>query len=76
MAIAPFRRKIVTQNGQIINDGERTLSPTVLLHMDWLCKNVEGTIPQFDEIAPYAKDTVRELGIYRDTIPMEKEGSL
>ena len=44
--------------------------------MDWLCENVEGEIPTFDQIAPFARDTVRELGIYRDTIPMEKEGTL
>ena len=41
-----------------------------------LCENVEGNIPTFDEIAHFAQDTVRELGIYRETIPMEKEGDL
>jgi hypothetical protein len=44
--------------------------------MDWLCENVIGSIPQFDEILPFAQDTVRELGIYRDSIPLEKEGVL
>ena len=72
----PFRRKLVTQGGRVINDGTRTLSAEELLHMDWLCENVDGSIPAFDELAPFAKDIVRELGIYRDSIPMEKEGSL
>ena len=44
--------------------------------MNWLCDNVEGSIPQFHEILPFAQDTVRELGVYRDQIPMEVEGSL
>ena len=44
--------------------------------MDWFCDNVDGEIPSFDQIAPFAKDMVRELGVYRDTIPMEKEGQL
>jgi len=72
----PFCRKLVAQDGRVINDGTRTLSPEELLHMDWLCENVEGSIPSFDEIAPFAKDIVRELGVYRDSIPMEKEGAL
>lgn len=72
----PFCRKLVAQDGRVINDGQRTLSPEELLRMDWLCENIEGTIPAFDEIAPFARDMVRELGIYRDSIPMEKGGSL
>ena len=69
----PFQRKLVAQGGRIINDGSRCLTPEELLHMDWLCENVEGSIPEFDKIAPFAQDMVRELGIYRDSIPMEKE---
>lgn len=74
--IDPFRRRIVAQDGTVKNPGNRTFTPDELLHMDWLCENVEGSIPGFDEILPFARDTVRELGVYRDTIPMEKEGSL
>jgi basic membrane lipoprotein Med (substrate-binding protein (PBP1-ABC) superfamily) len=75
-ALDPFKRKLVDQDGRVVNDGSRTLSPEELLHMDWLCENVEGSIPDFDEIAPFAKDMVRELGVRRDIIPMEKEGDL
>lgn len=74
--LEPFQRRVVAQDGRIINTGDRILSPEELLHMDWLCDNVDGYIPPFDEIAPFAKDMVRELGIYRDTIPVEKEGTL
>jgi len=75
-SIDPFRRHIVAQDGTVINEGDRILSVDELLHMDWLCENVEGFIPSFDQILPFAKDTVRELGVYRDKIPMEKEGNL
>ena len=74
--IDPFRRHIVAQDGSVKNDGGHTLSPEELLHMDWLCENVDGSIPAFDTLLPYSKDVVRELGVYRDSIPMEKEGSL
>ncbi len=74
--IDPFRRVLIAQDRRIINDGTRTLSPEELLHMDWLCENVDGEIPPFEKIAPFARDMVRELGVYRDSIPMEKEGQL
>ncbi len=74
--IDPFRRRLVAQDGTVMNDGTRTLTAEELLHMDWLCENVDGEIPAFDTLLPYAQPMVRELGIYRDTIPMEKEGTL
>ncbi len=74
--IDPFKRRIVTQDGTVINDGSRTLSADELMHMDWLCENVEGYIPEYDEVEPFAQPMVRMLGIHRDQIPLEKEGTL
>jgi len=74
--VDPFHRKIVAQDGTVINDGSRTLTPDELLHMDWLCENVEGFIPEFEQIEPYARNMVRTLGVHRDRIPAEKEGGL
>ena len=72
----PFFRRIVAQDGTVKNDGSRTFYPDELLHMDWLCENVSGVIPAFDEIEPFAQPTVRELGIYRDQLPAQKEVAL
>ena len=72
-SIDPFRRRIVAQDGTVKNDGSRSLTPDEVLRMDWLCENVEGHIPGFDELEPYARPIVRQLGIYRDKIPAEKE---
>ena len=71
--IDPFLRRIVAQDGTIKNDGTRSFTPEQILHMDWLCENVIGSIPPFEEILPVSRNMVRELGIYRDTIPPEKE---
>ena len=71
--IDPFFRPIVAQDGTVKNDGSRAFTPDELLHMDWLCQNVEGVIPSFDEIEPFAQPMVRELGIYRDQLPAQKE---
>ena len=72
----PFRRKLTTQDGRIISDGSRRLSPDELLRMDWLCHNVTGSIPAYDELIPIAQPLVRELGIYKDQIPAVKETPL
>ena len=71
----PFHRHIMDQNGNVINDGSRTLTTDELLHMDWLCSNVIGEIPTFEQILPMSQAMVRELGIYRDKIPQEKEAA-
>lgn len=74
--IDPFRRHIVAQDGRVINDGSRSLQTDEILHMDWLCENVNGSIPAYEQLQPFAKPIVRQLGIYRDQIPVEEEGSL
>ena len=71
--IDPFARKIIAQDGTVKNDGTHRLTPEQILHMDWLCENVIGEIPPYEEILPISRNMVRELGIYRDTIPPEKE---
>ena len=72
----PFFRHITDQQGIVRNDGRQGFSPNDLMYMDWLCHNVQGRIPTFDEVEPFAQPMLRELGIRRDDIPMEKEGSL
>ena len=72
----PFIRKIIAQDGSVKNDGTKKFTPEQLLRMDWLCENVIGTIPPFEDILPISQTMVRELGLYRDAIPTEKERRL
>lgn len=72
----PFLRRITAQDGSLKNDGSHSLSPYELLHMDWLCDNIEGTIPEFENVEPFAQPLVRELGVHRELVPKEKEGTL
>ena len=69
----PFAREIIAQDGTVINDGSRELTADELLHMDYLCHNVQGSIPGFEELLPEAQPMVRELGIYKEDIPARKE---
>ena len=72
-AVPPFGRRIVAQDGAVVSDGERRVTPDEILNMDYLVENVEGKIPQFDELLPIARPIVRLQGIYRDTIPPDKD---
>lgn len=74
--IDPFLRQIRAQDGTVKNDGTRSFTPDEILHMDWLCENVEGSIPRYEEILPISRAMVRALGVYRDEIPAEKEALL
>ena len=69
--IDPFFRKIVTQDGTIVNDGPRSLSPDDLLHMDWLCENVSGSIPKYEDVLPISRPMVKLLGVYPPENPEE-----
>ena len=59
----PFKRKILDQQGKIRNDGTKNFAPAELMHMDWLCENVEGGFPGYNEILPIARPMVDILGI-------------
>lgn len=74
--IDPFFRLIRDQDGNVKNDGSRAFTPDEILHMDWLCENVEGSIPRYEEILPISRAMVRALGVYKDEIPAEKEAPL
>ena len=70
-AIFPFKTKIIDQSGALRNDGDRDLSPIELVQMDWLCRNVEGIIPPYDMLTQESRETVRALGIYRESLMPE-----
>lgn len=69
----PFACPIRAQNGEIINDGTRHFTSEELMKIDWLCDNIDGEIPAFDELIPQSRNLVRLLGVYRETIPPETE---
>ncbi len=62
--IDPFFRRVVAQDGTVKNDGTHHFSPEYLLHMDYLCDNIIGSIPEFEDILPISQGMVRNLGVY------------
>ena len=63
----PFKRRIVDQQGTVRNDGSKGFSPVELLKMDWLCENVVGSFPKYEEILPVSRPMVDLLGLYPST---------
>ncbi|MBP3699475.1 MAG: BMP family ABC transporter substrate-binding protein, partial [Oscillospiraceae bacterium] len=74
--IVPFHRPITSQDGTVRNDGSTYFTTAELLHMDWLCDNVDGAIPPYELLSEKARNIVELQGIYRDRIPPKKEGIL
>ena len=72
-SVNPFRSRILDQKGVLRCTGEESLSPEALMRMDWLCDNVDGEIPGFEELLPGSREMVRLLGLYRDDLTTVKE---
>ena len=71
-SLSPFHRRITSQDGVLRNDGGQWFTPAEILHMDWLCDTVDGSIPEFETLLPKAQSIVRLQGVYRDHIPPER----
>ena len=71
--LVPFRTELTDQSGQRRGDGTQNLKSEEIIHMDWLCGNVDGILPGFDQLLPASKETVRMLGLHREELPPEKE---
>lgn len=63
----PFKRRILDQQGNVRNDGTKHFTPLELMQMDWLCENVIGSFPKYDEIMAISRPMVDLLGIYPST---------
>jgi len=73
-AIDPFACPIRDQEGNTVSDGSKEFTSEELIGMDWLCDNIDGTIPPYEDLIPQSRSLVKLLGIYRDMIlPEAKE---
>ena len=72
--IRPYQIRILDQNGVLRNSGDRPFMPDEILSMDWFCDNVDGCIPDYEELRPEYAETMRVLGLYRKKLLPEAEG--
>jgi len=71
--IKPFECVIRDQAGMIRNDGEERFMPEEIMNINWLCDNVEGHIPNLEELLPMARETTQLLALKPYTAPRETE---
>ena len=72
-SLDPFCAEIRDRSGALRCDGKTALTPGEIMSMDWLCENVDGEIPDFEDILPRSRDLVRLLGVYRDQLAPQKQ---
>ena len=61
--VSPFYGKLYSQGGIIQDDEAGEMSAEEIMKMNWLCDNVEGTIPELKDLIDDAKDVVAYQGI-------------
>ena len=59
----PFSGVLYSQEGIVQTDPDRALSPEEIIEMDWLAENVEGRIPDPQELVESAKPVVDVQGL-------------
>ncbi len=70
---APFITPLITQSGEVIGEGEKSLSLEQIINMDYLVENVIGSIPKYEELNPMGKATVDMVGIEKSQNTSVKE---
>ena len=59
----PFLTPLITQSGEVIGDGQKSLTLDQIINMDYLAANVIGEIPKYSDLNPMGKATVDTVGI-------------
>ena len=71
--IHPFACPVTDQSGKVWNPEGLEPDAEELMRMDWFCNNVEGRLPEWEELLPMSRRTTRLLAVRRDGIPAGKE---
>ncbi len=65
-AMNPFQSEIRDQAGELRAPRDADFTPEQLMRMNWLCDNVVGRIPRYDELMPMSRETTRLLALPED----------
>ncbi len=60
---SPFQDEIRAQGGVLKNENGYKMSPEEIMKMNWLAENVEGEIPEIDDLREEAKSIVSLKGV-------------
>ena len=74
--IDPFIGPIHLQGGEVAGEAGRPFDLEEIMAMDYLVENVEGRIPEYDELSSTGKATVESVGVEKAKKPEKGPGSL
>lgn len=63
---SPFQDEIKAQGGVIKNENGHRMSPEEIMKMNWLAENVEGEIPEIEDLREEARPIVSLKGVSDD----------
>ena len=69
----PFLTPLTTQSGEVIGEGQKSLTLEQIINMDYLVDNVIGGIPKYDDLSPMGKATVDTVGVEKAQNDIVKE---
>ena len=58
----PFQGKMVTQNGECLEGDDGSFTLQQIVDIDWLLENIEGVIPEYEDLSEEGKETVKSAG--------------
>jgi hypothetical protein len=61
--MSPFVGKIFSQSGDIKHNTDDAMSPGDIVKMNWLVDNIDGDIPEIDDLKDAAKSLVNVMGV-------------
>ena len=64
----PFSGILYSQEGIVVDDPNRSLTPEEIMTIDWLAENVVGSIPKLEELKEQAVPVINQQGV------LKKEG--
>ena len=59
----PFSGEIYDQDGKLRNEDGKVMSPEDIITMNWLVRNIIGSIPTMDDLVDEAKPVVKLQGL-------------
>lgn len=70
--LEPFRGPLYAQDGRRMAEPHQALNLEQIINMDWLAENIQGAIPEYDQLDETGKATVGIVGV--DPSTKEKLG--
>ena len=58
----PFQGKMYNQEGECVEGAERSFTLQQVIDIDWLLENIEGAIPEYEDLSEEGKETVKSAG--------------